>query len=157
MEEARICLGRDGDPQRWLRGPPLVLQVKAALKDLGVAQGLGVHAKNLQAARTRTAFARLQWVARLGLPRPILCRLVGGSALLAGMYGAASPVYDSDTLPTLRRWVMHALYRGSRFADVRLFMQLVLTSSRGDPCHVALTKGWHAAELIRQEWGEADF
>jgi hypothetical protein len=157
LQQARIRVLADGAEDRWARSPQLQLPVLKALKDLGVAQGLGMHAKDLQASRTRTAFTRLRWVARLGLPRPALCRVVGGSALLAGMYGAASHVYDSDTLPTLRRWVMHALYRGSRFADVRLFMQLVLPSLRGDPWHVALTKGWHAAELIRQEWGEADF
>jgi hypothetical protein len=47
-----------------------------------------------------------------------------GSALLAGMYRVASHVYDSDALPALRRRVMHVLYRGSRFAEVRLFMHL---------------------------------
>ena len=108
------------------------------MKDLGGAQGLGRHAKDLQAARTRTAFERLQWVARLGLPRRALCRLAGCSALTAGMRGAASHVYDSDVLPALRRWVMHALYRGSRFGQVRQFMHLVLPSWRGDPWQVAL-------------------
>ncbi len=33
----------------------------------------------------------------------------------------------------------------------------MLPSWRSDPWQVALAKGWHAAELIRQEWGEADF
>ena len=69
IEEARACLRRDSDPQRWARGPPLVLHVRAVIKDLGVSQGIGKEAKDLQAKRARVAFDRLGRVARLGLPR----------------------------------------------------------------------------------------
>jgi hypothetical protein len=135
----------------------LELPVVPALKDLGVAQGLGVEAKGLQAERTRTALNRLELVGRLGLPKPALGRLVGASALTAGMYGAACHVYDSDHLPSLRKWVMHALHRGSRFAQVRLFMQLVLPCPQADPWRVALRKGWHACSLVRHQGGEESF
>ena len=111
----------------------------------------------MQAERARTAFSRLELVGRLGLPRQALGRLVGASALTAGMYGAACHVYDSDHLPSLRNWVMHALYRGSRFAQVRLFMHLVLPCPQADPCRVALRKGWHACNVVRQVWGEERF
>jgi hypothetical protein len=157
LQRARSRVQADSAPDRWERGPLLRLPVCQALKDLGVAQGLGPSAKDLQAARTRTAIERLQWVARLGLSRPALCKLVSGSALAAGLYGAASHVYDSDTLSSMRMWVMHALYRGSHFAQVKLFMHLVLPSSNGDPWQVALAKGWHAMELIRTAWGEEEF
>jgi hypothetical protein len=150
------CAGRLGTRQVG-EGPFLRLPVCQALKDFGVAQGLGPSAKDLQAARTRIAIERLQRVARLGLSRPALCKLVSGSALAAGLYGAASHVYDSDTLSSMRKWVTHALYRGSNFAQVGLFMHLVLPSSNGDPWQVALAKGWHAMELIRTAWGEEEF
>ena len=52
---------------------------------------------------------------------------------------------------------MHALYRGSRFAQVRLYMHLVLPSPHADPWRVALRKGWHACSMVRQEWGEELF
>ena len=52
---------------------------------------------------------------------------------------------------------MHALYRGSRFAQVRLFMHMVLPSPLADPWQVALRKGWLACELVRAEWGEDVF
>jgi hypothetical protein len=73
------------------------------------------------------------------------------------MFGSACHVYDSDFLSSLRSWVMFALYRGSRFAHVKLFMHLVLPSPQADPWHVALRKGWHACELVRKEWGEELF
>ena len=157
LARARARVTADSDEERWGRRPMLQLPVVPALKDLGVAQGLGVEAKQLQAERARMAFARMELVARLGLPRSYLGRLVGASALTAGMYGAACHVYDSDHLPSLRNWVMHALYRGSRFAQVRLFMQLVLPCPQADPWRVALRKGWHACNVIRQEWGEELF
>jgi hypothetical protein len=96
------------------------LQVKAALKDLGVVQGVGPAGKDGQAKRAKVAFDRLGRVARLGLPRFKLARLAGCSALTAGLFGAAAHVYDSDMLPALRRWVLHALYKGSHFAQLRL-------------------------------------
>ena len=40
------------------------------------------------------------------------------------------------------------------FAQVRLFMHLVLPSPLADPWQVALRKGWAACELIRKGWGE---
>jgi hypothetical protein len=157
LQKACQRLQADGAADRWARGPQLVLLVAAALKDLGVAQGLGKPAKELQAVRAKTAFSRLQLVARLGLPRKTLCRLTGSSALVAGMYGSACHVYDSDFLSSLRNWVMYALYRGSRFAQVRLFMHLMLPSPQADPWQVALRKGWLACELVRKEWGEELF
>jgi hypothetical protein len=157
MQHARRRLQADGAADRWARGPQLVLPIVATLKDLGVAQGFGKPARELQAARAKTAFSRLELVARLGLPRKALCRLAASSALVAGMYGAACHVYDSDFLSSLRNWVMHALYRGSRFAQVRLFVHLVLPSPLADPWQVALRKGWAACELVRQEWGEEAF
>ena len=44
----------------------MVLPIVATLKDLGVAQEFGKPAKELQAARAKTAFSRLELVARLG-------------------------------------------------------------------------------------------
>ena len=73
------------------------------------------------------------------------------------MYGAACHVYDSDFLSSLRNWVMHALYLGSRFAQVRLFMHLVLPSPLADPWQVAFRQAWAACELARQEWAEETF
>ena len=128
LEEAKAQLQLDGDPQRWQRGPPLAFPVVAALKDLGVAQGGGRPGKELQARRSKVAFDRLGWIARLGLARQKLARLVAGSALAAGLYGTAAHVHDQDLLPTMRRWVMNALYKGSRFAQVQLFVHLVLPS-----------------------------
>ena len=157
LAEARVCVRRDGDPQRWLRGPPLVLQVKAALTDLGVVQGFGAPAKDAQAKRTKVALDRLGRIARLGLPRFKLARLAGGSALTAGLFGAAAHVYDSDMLPAIRRWVLYALYKGSHFAQLQLFMHLVLPCKSADPVRVALRKGWEACELIRQHIGEEQF
>ena len=157
LARARELVAADSDEERWARRPMLQLPVVPALKDLGVAQGLGVEAKELQAERARTAFSRLELVGRLGLPRSALGRLVGASALTAGMYGAACHVYDNDHLPSLRNWVLHALYRGSRFAQVRLFMHLALPCPQADPWRVALRKGWHACRLVRQEWGEERF
>ncbi len=82
----RLTLRRTAGPE----GLKLVLPVAAALKDLGVAKGLGKPAKELQAARAKTAFSKLQLAARLGLPRKALCRLTGSStALVAGMCGSA--------------------------------------------------------------------
>ena len=94
--------------------------------------------------RAKVAFDRLGWIARLGLPRAKLARLVAGSALTAGLYGTAAHVHDKDLLPTMRR-VMHALYRGSRFAQVRLFMHSVLPCNGADPCRAALKKAWRPA------------
>ena len=87
MQHARRRLQADGAADRWARGPQLVLPIVATLKDLGVAQGFGKPAKELQAARAKTAFSKLELVARLGLPRKALCRLAASSALVAGMYG----------------------------------------------------------------------
>ena len=49
MCEARVRVWADGHPLRWSRGPPLVLPVVKALKDLGVAQSGGREGKELQA------------------------------------------------------------------------------------------------------------
>ena len=60
-----------------------------------------MEAKELQAERARTAFSRLELVGRLGLPRSALGRLVGASALTAGMYGAACHVVHVALLPAM--------------------------------------------------------
>ena len=70
------------------------LPVVAALKDLGVAQGGGRPWNQLQARRAKVAFDRLGWIARLGLARQKLARLVAGSALAAGQFGTAAHVHD---------------------------------------------------------------
>ena len=154
---AKVSLLRDSDPARWHRGPPLVLQVVPALKDLGVAQGAGRVGKELQAARAKVAFDRLALVGKLGVPRAKLGLLAGASGLTAGMYGAAAHVYDADFLPAMRRWVMFATYRGSRFAQIRLYMHLALPCKSADPCRVALHKGWECCALVRRQWGDAVF
>ncbi len=112
----------------------MVLEVKKALKDFGVAQGKGRHAKEMQAARAKAAFDRLGRVARLGLPRPKLARLTAGSALATSLYGWAAHARDTDLLPTMRRWVMYALYKDSHLAQVRLFLHLVPPCKAADPC-----------------------
>ena len=154
---AKVSLLQDSDPARWHRGPPLVLQVVPAIKDLGVAQGAGRVGKELQAARARVAFDRWALVGKLGVPRAKLGLLAGASGLTAGMYGAAAHVYDADFLPAMRRWVMYATYRGSRFAQVRLYMHLALPCKSADPFRVALRKGWECCSLVRRQWGDAVF
>ncbi len=129
MGGCRQIAPKPGGPE----GRSLCFRPSTASRTLGAAQGFGKEAKNLQAARAKTAFERLRWVARLGLPRQALCRLAGSSALVAGMFGAACHVYDRDVLKTLRSWVTHALYRGSRFAQPRLFARLELPSLAADP------------------------
>ena len=114
LQQAKLRVQADGAEDRWARGAQLALPVVGAIKDLGVVQGFGKQAKDLQAARTRAAVCRLELVGRLGLPRKALCRLVAASALTAGLFGSACHVYDSDALSAMRNWVMHALYRGSR-------------------------------------------
>ena len=133
------------------------LPVVQALKDLGVAQGGGRAGKELQAARAKVAFDRLAWIGRLGLPRLKLALLAAASGLTAGMCGAAAHVYDHDFLPTLRRWVMHATYRGSRFGQLRLYMHLVLPCRALDPLGVALRKVWELCSMVRRLWGGLAF
>ena len=157
VSEARVRVWADGHPLRWSKGPPLAVPVVAALKDLGVAQGGGREGKEMQAKRSKEAFKRLEWIARAGVSRAKRARLVAGSALAAGMYGTAAHVHDHDLLPSLRRWVMHALYRGSRFASIELFMHLVLPFRGADPWRVALKKGWEACSRARSLWGEQCF
>ena len=88
----------------------------------------------------KVAFDRLAWIGRPGLPRVKLALLAAASGLTAGMYGAAAHVYDHDLLPTLRWWVMHATYRGSRFGQLRLHVHLVLPCRAADPLRIALRK-----------------
>ena len=90
-------------------------------------------------------------------PRAKLGLLAGASGLAAGMYGAAAHMYDDDFLPAMRLWVMYATYRGSRFAQVRLYMHLALPCKSADPVRVALHKGWECCSLVRRQWGDAVF
>ena len=83
--------------------------------------------------------------------------MAGASGLTAHMYGAAALLYDGDFLPAMRRWVMYATYRGSRFAQVRLYMHLALPCKLADPVRVALRKGWECCSLVRRQWGDAVF
>ncbi len=85
LQRAKLRVQTDGAEGRWARGAQLAPPVVGALKDLGVAQGLGKPAKDLQAARARTAGSRLELVARFGLPRKSLSRLTAASALTAGL------------------------------------------------------------------------
>ncbi len=107
--------------------------------------------------RAKVAFDRLTWIGRLGLPRVKLALLAAASGLTAGMFGAAPHLYDHDFLPTLRRWVSHATYRGSRFGQVRLFMHLVLPCRAADPLRVALRRGWECCSLARRLWSSLSF
>ena len=66
-------------------------------------------------------------------------------------------MYDADFLTAMRRWVMYATYRGSRFAQVRLYMHLALPCKSADPFRVALRKGWECCSLVRRQWGDAVF
>ena len=95
--------------------------------------------------RKAEAFDRLAWIGRLGSPGSIV-------------YGAAVHLYDHDFPPILRRWVMRAVYRSSRFAQVRGFMRLVLPCRAADPSWVALRgKGWECYSLVRRLWGGPAF
>ena len=52
---------------------------------------------------------------------------------------------------------MDAVHRGSRFAQVRLCMHLVLPTKAADPYRIALRKGWECCSLVRRLWGEELF
>ena len=52
---------------------------------------------------------------------------------------------------------MPCMYKGSRFAQVQLFVHLVLPSKGADPWRVALKKGWEACTLARRMWCEGCF
>lgn len=114
----------------------LKLQAKEALKDLGVAIGLAGGAADMQAKRLLELVQRVQRVGQLGLPMEKLSRLIQASALPAGLHGCAAGPPDSDTFKQLRKWVRHALYKGSAFAQDHLLFGLELIPRRADPlCH----------------------
>ena len=108
-------LQKHGQERRWR------MAYRSTLKDLGVAQGLGKEAKDLAAKRHAVLQQRTEAVAKLAVPAARAEMLVAISGIPAGLYGAAAHPPDSDTLSCMRRWVLQACYKGSRFVQAALW------------------------------------
>ena len=117
---------------------------RKALKDLGVAQGLGKEARVGAAKRHATLQQRSEAISILAVPAAKSERLVAISGIPAGLYGAAARPPDADTLACMRRWVMHACDQGSRFVQSALWFVLCAASWRSDPVKVWLIKAAEA-------------
>ena len=96
--------------------------LRLTLKDLGVAQGLGKEAKEGAAKRHATLQQRAVAISMLPVSGAKAERLVAISGIPAGLYGVAARPPDADTPACMRRWVMHACYKGSRFAQASLWL-----------------------------------
>ncbi len=88
-------------------------------------------------------------------------RLVAISGIPAGLYGVAARPPDADTLACIRRWVMHACYKGSRFVQTLLWFVLCSASWRSDQVKVWMIKAaeacarqarTHGLELVQRVW-----
>ena len=139
----------------------LRMTYRKTLKDLGVAQGLGKEAKDSAAKRQATLQQRTEAIAKLAVPAAKAERLVAISGIPAGLYGAAARPPDADTLTCMRRWVLHACYKGSRFVQAALWFVFCAGSWRSDPVRVWLIKAAeacarqvsiHGVDLVRRVW-----
>ena len=139
---ARAQLMRHAAEGRWC------MTFKKTLKDLGVAQGLGKEAKDLAARRHEVLQERTLAVARLAVQARRAERLVATSGVTAGLYGVAAHPPDSDTISCMRRWVLHACYKGSRFAQAALWFTFCATTWKCDPAKVW---GVKAAEAVARQ------
>lgn len=139
---AQAQLKKHGEERRWQ------MELKKTLKDLGVAQGVGKDAKDLAAQRHVLLQDRTRAIARLAVPAWKAEQLVATSGLPAGLYGAGAHVPDGDTLRCMRKWVLHACYRGSRFMQAALWFVFAARTWRSDPVKVWCVK---AAEAVARQ------
>jgi hypothetical protein len=135
--------------------------LRLTLKDLGVAQGLGKEAREGAAKRHATLQQRTAAISMLPVSGAKAERLVAISGIPAGLYGVAARPPDADTLACMRRWVMHACYKGSRFVQASLWFVLCAASWRSDPVKVWMTKAaeacarqvrTHGLDLLQRVW-----
>ena len=135
--------------------------LRLSLKDLGVAQGLGKEAREGAARRHATLQQRTEAIGMLPVSAAKAERLVAISGIPAGLYGVAARPPDADTLACMRRWVMHACYKGSRFVQSSLWFVLCSASWRSDPVKVWMIKAadacarqarTHGLELVQRVW-----
>ena len=129
-------------------------KARDAIKDLGIAQGLGKASKDMAASRTKEALQRAEYVSRLSISLFDRCKLMAASVWPAGLYGTAAHVADAGWYESLRRWTKHAVYRGSGFAKERLLLHLGISNWRVDPEAVGISKALEANEAIVAEKGE---
>jgi hypothetical protein len=127
--------------------------LRLTLKDLGVAQGLGKEAKEGAAKRHTTLQQRALAISTLPVSGAKAERLVAISGIPAGLYGAAARPPDADTLACMRKWVMHACYKGSRFAQSSLWFVLCADTWRSDPVKVWMVKAAEACARQARNYG----
>ncbi len=133
--------------------PRLAVPVVSALKDLGVVIGSGPQGRSQHQQRLCELVRRASLIAQVGATFKRKERLVAGSALPAGLYGCASQPPDADTFEAIRRHVLFALHRGSRFCQASLFFTFAIGAWRADPAAVWICKAVEAARAIGSAFG----
>ena len=116
------------------------VEVKDCIKDLGVAQGRAREATQLGRQRWQSATSRLGRTARLALPFGNRVKIAATSALIAATYGSAARPSPAGLLSSMRRWMMHAVWRGTTRVCAELLLHTGDIPWRGDPWALTLWK-----------------
>ena len=114
--------------------------VKDCIKDLGVAQGRAREATQLGRLRWQASTARLGRTAKLTLPFGSRVKIAATSALTAATYGSAARPTPAGLLSNMRRWMMHAVWRGTTRVCAELLLHTGDVPWRGDPWALTLWK-----------------
>ena len=104
--------------QEQLRQRPsvLALPVAQAFKDLGVAQGLGVEGRVIEQNRWAAAIQRMKRIGGLAVDLSGRGKFLANNAMAAGTFGAGVAPTTATTAVWLKRWAMHAVWRGGHNA-----------------------------------------
>ena len=138
----RQQLQHHGLLSRW------VMAWRSSVKDLGLAQGCGKEARDMAAERQGALIQRAGAIAKLAVGVGRAEMLMSSSGIPAGLYGAGARPPDADTLACLRRWVVFACYKGSRFVQTALWFVFCARTWRSDPMKVWVIK---AAEAVARQ------
>ena len=94
------------------RNTALGLPLAKAFKDLGVAQGNDKEGKALLRKQWGGSTQRMAFISRLAVDFGGRGKFLANSAMAAGAYGAAAGPVTLTTATWLRKWAVHAVWRG---------------------------------------------
>ena len=120
----------------------LKLPVAHAFKDLGVAQGRSQESRVIRQKRWSNAIQRMARIGRLAVDFAGRGKFLASSALAAGAYGASVGPTAATTAAWLRRWAVHAVWRGGRNVHAGLLFTTRHLHWRADPTGHLAVRAW---------------
>jgi hypothetical protein len=118
----------------------LGIAAQECVKDLGVVHGTSKEAYAKAKERWRTAIDRLRRIGVLPASAQRRGVFIAGSALTAGAFAVAARPMTKLMVQGMRRWVVHANYKGSSLVSAEMHYLFSAMPIRADPLLISVER-----------------